>query len=516
MKYRKKEIAVIVIFAIFIGSAYLFWPFLKNRLEGEGTENRRLAEFPVFSWKTVSSYPSQIEMYINDHLPFRSRMVELNSMIDYYLLNTSSSSRVVKGKDDWLFYNDVRDGDPMSDYTGRKLYSEKDLRTIARNMEMTKDNLEAQGTKFVLLIAPNRERVYSEYIPSYYGKPAKENILKQVVDYLRENTDVIVLNPYDALMEYKSKHPDCILYRKTDTHWNDLGGFIATQELLDAVGKRFDENVMSINGRDDTPGDMADMLNLRNVIETGRTYFVTGFEHKNTTVVGKEDFHAHFEYKSPDAVNGSILVNRDSFTSAMRPFIKEAFKHSDMLHRHSFTNGVVEQEKPNVYVLELVERYMDTLLSYSYNNLSFEENINKYLDKLIAAEGRYVVLISVKDEASNALTTELMDRLQALGVQTDLIGKYRNSFYSVMDGSSVIAEDIGTSLLGRQGRLTDGQTYSVTSVGYDCGNTSSIVINGVEYSKKGRGLNIVVYDKKYKCVIDSVAFDTCDGLGASR
>ena len=51
-------------------------------------------------------------------------------------------------------------------------------------------------------------------------------------------------------------------------------------------------------------------------------------------------------------------------------------------------------------------------------------------------------------------------------------------------------------------------SYTISSAGYQVGNTSSIIVNGVEYSKNMRGLNIVVYDNQLKQVTDSVAFDT--------
>ena len=63
---------------------------------------------------------------------------------------------------------------------------------------------------------------------------------------------------------------------------------------------------------------------------------------------------------------------------------------------------------------------------------------------------------------------------------------------------------------------TDNQKYKpyenceikVESAGYNAGNYSSVVINGKEYSKNQRGINIVVYDKTTDDVICSTVFDT--------
>lgn len=44
------------------------------------------------------------------------------------------------------------------------------------------------------------------------------------------------------------------------------------------------------------------------------------------------------------------------------------------------------------------------------------------------------------------------------------------------------------------------------------GNVSNIKVNNVEYSVNHRGLNIVVYDKRIGKIVDSVCFDTHNGL----
>ncbi len=62
---------------------------------------------------------------------------------------------------------------------------------------------------------------------------------------------------------------------------------------------------------------------------------------------------------------------------------------------------------------------------------------------------------------------------------------------------------------------TDAE-YTIVSAGFECGDYSSIIIDGVEYSRNNRGLNIVVYNNETGQVIDTVCFDTCDGLSVNR
>ena len=88
------------------------------------------------------------------------------------------------GKDGWLFYNNQNDGDPLAQYKGKCLFSNEELELIADNLSVTQVNLAKEGREFVLFIAPNKERVYSEYMPEYYGEPAEIYAALQVITYL--------------------------------------------------------------------------------------------------------------------------------------------------------------------------------------------------------------------------------------------------------------------------------------------------------------------------------------------
>lgn len=131
--------------------------------------------------------------------------------------------------------------------------------------------------------------------------------------------------------------------------------------------------------------------------------------------------------------------------------------------------------------------------------------LHEYLQSL---KGKNItVFISAKDEAAGALTPPLLQDLKGLGIKTDLQGRVRSSFYAVITPESVIEEIGSQTVLSHEGMVGD-VPYTISSAGYQVGNTSSIVIDGVEYSKNRRGLNIVVYDNSLKQVTDSVSFDT--------
>ena len=115
----------------------------------------------------------------------------------------------------------------------------------------------------------------------------------------------------------------------------------------------------------------------------------------------------------------------------------------------------------------------------------------------------YSFIISIKDDAFSGWNEDLTASLKELGLEGGFT--YRESYIAVVENGEIKNEQVGHDPL----EYSDG-TISVTSAGMEAGNYSSILVNGNEYSKQGRGLNIVVL--KDGEVIDSVNFDTWSWL----
>lgn len=148
-------------------------------------------------------------------------------------------------------------------------------------------------------------------------------------------------------------------------------------------------------------------------------------------------------------------------------------------------------------------------------SLSSEKDLVRYLMRINRDD--YAIFLSVKDEATSGLNDSVIDAIRALGFDFELPGHYRSSYLAIKSPDEKWEAYSDTNLF-YHGTVRNGTVqYSLTSAGYDCGNTSSICINGKEYSQNSRGLNIVVFDAVRKQVVDSVCFDTNDpALSATR
>lgn len=151
------------------------------------------------------------------------------------------------------------------------------------------------------------------------------------------------------------------------------------------------------------------------------------------------------------------------------------------------------------------------------------DDIYEYLD-LLQRNRQYSIFVTVRDDATREITSDLQKELAELGLEEVLPGHYRWSYYCILIPGQEKREEISEKELSCTGTLPDGGRYSVISQGGLSGAgggagrylTCSVKINNIEYAVQRIGLNFVIYDNEHSVVADSVEFNTYDGLGARR
>lgn len=362
MKLKQKIVVTIFVCCLLLPN--LAFLFLKPYVDTTNYEKRELAPKPVLSIENWRQFPQQFENYANDHAAFKNQFVKLNTLIDLNLFRSVKSDLVLLGKHNWLFYKSETDGNPIADYRGTNLYTEQQLKQIAETAVQVNDHFKSQGKEFVLLMIPNKEQIYAEYMPDHIHVESEERRVDQVVRYLNENTDVRVVYPKNELEKGKEIAPT---YYKYDTHWNYFGGFIGLQALMEELkGSSISpESVQLEELSSEAPRDMADAINLGKYCNDSPNPMVQGYREDVKILTSEETEDAYYIHKTSTAEDPrSIYVIRDSFSMALFDFLPREFATTTFAHRNTFDPATLKEENPDIVVYQIAERYTDRLLDH--------------------------------------------------------------------------------------------------------------------------------------------------------
>ena len=299
---------------------------------------------------------------------------------------------VLTGKDDkdgntWLFFAGINDGNTVKDFTGETFFTEAQLKKITTNFVNQAKWLEEQGIKFYITVPPNKNTIYPEYMPDSYIR-GETNRLDQLINYLHENTEIVLIDLREDLLKAKEEYPDEYLYYNLDTHWNNHGGFVAYRKIVETIKKDFP--TMPVMSKSDYqidyfPAYMKDMAyyvgwydtfpeegpvytkikettTVLDAIETPDDFGGVWF-HTKSQPNGYHDsaWYCKFVNESiPDAPK--LFMLRDSFSIATINFLKESFSESTFRWTTDFDKKQILQSDPDVVVFEMVERLLGELL----------------------------------------------------------------------------------------------------------------------------------------------------------
>lgn len=274
------------------------------------------------------------------------------------------NQQAIEGRRNWLFY--AGNNSPAY-YKGQMLLDEETLADYANRIATLQALCDEKGIQLQLVILPNKEQVYSEYMPTY----SIDDIYKRVprlVDYVKENTGIEILYPINELQTGKLYWQT---YYKYDTHWTYAGAFIGTQLLYQALGlpttslDDFEYDLTYRNG-----GDLV-LLSALNPDNYPNDPVYTPLYKQEVTILettGLRDGEGTFTAKTDSENECNFVLIGDSYRLQMLPFLERDFSNVTLTHRNniSSTKIVNAVKEADILVLEAVERY-DTRLM---NNVS--------------------------------------------------------------------------------------------------------------------------------------------------
>ena len=371
MKNKTKSKLISAVFIVFIFAAtvlYVFTP--KNSFSV--TEKRYLADFPKFSFESLSSgkFTSEFEEYLSDHARFRNVLVSINSYFELVKGNNGSGG-VYLGSDGWLIEK------PFD----RENRFDTNIRRIAAFAKST-------DIPTAIAAVPEKGFIYGEKLPKNSLKYNDDEYFKKLSAQCGDSVRFINLS--DAL---KAQKNDRQIFYKTDHHWTSEGAYIGYTEICKALNlTATEENSFNVQTVDDfygtsystslytltKPDTMKIMRSKKTdgaadiVIEDGKAeksgnmFFDSNLDGSDKYTVFLDGNHPFVRIKTENA-GGKLLVIKDSFAHCLVPFLAENYSEIVTLDLRYY-------KKPISQLLS-AESFNQILFVYGMENLAESRDI---------------------------------------------------------------------------------------------------------------------------------------------
>ncbi|CCH56700.1 hypothetical protein BN8_06083 [Fibrisoma limi BUZ 3] len=333
----------------------------------QSTENRRLTPFPTFHYPHILTFIHELDQYCKESFGFRNALFYEYSTWKYDVLHTSPlPEKVVIGKGGWLFvgnsYNRVID-----QHRGFVNLSDDALQQIEQKLLARQQELKRLGIRFYVLIAPDSHTIYPEYLPDELRSGVQDpSSLDRLTTRIRQHGTLPLIDLRDTLMQAKKQYQ---VYYQTDTHWNEPGALIGCVSLVDRMRRDVPSipkpSAYHIHRQAGGYGDLALMLALQSRLHDTFKYTVEVTPDRKAQRLAEYDMPGHYlpsgRYAGPDQEAPRLLLFGDSFSHNLIKFLPGYFSQTYHVYQTTFDAELVNAEKPDIVVLEIVERDLEKL-----------------------------------------------------------------------------------------------------------------------------------------------------------
>lgn len=144
---------------------------------------------------------------------------------EYRLFGIVNHANVIVGKNDFLFQvkDEKNNYNYLKDYLGEHTFTPEESAAILGELQRREASYGERDCQYLLVILPNAQSVYGEYMPSYLGEISRNTRLAVLDRYLQENGFESFINMTDVLRDFKDQ--SLPLYNNTENSLNALGHY---------------------------------------------------------------------------------------------------------------------------------------------------------------------------------------------------------------------------------------------------------------------------------------------------
>ena len=337
--------------AILLFSLFCWLHFLSRDV----SQSMEISETESISMEDIIFEHDVFNQEWNDSFPQRGKFSEIDSLITYYLCREIGLSSIIEGKEGWLFYQDT-----IPDYTGEYYYSEEELASIVSLMRDIENYFDERDISFTLTIVPNKNSIYSEYMPNIY-------VYRELsrTDLLVESLYASEINVIYSKELLLGLHTDYQLYYKYDTHWNQLGAYVAVRDILAGwniiLPPLSQCSISSYSLRENYHNfgddDLARMAGIRYLLNDEIEYSIDGTYPIDWETINNDSITHIINQDAPNSE--TIVLIGDSFRASMLPSLCSVFSDVYVVALSQYSEEILEEISginPDYVIMEFVER----------------------------------------------------------------------------------------------------------------------------------------------------------------
>ena len=278
---------------------------------------------------------------------------------------TSRKSLLTPKRRNWLFLSAARS---VEYYKGTNLLSDEELANFAAPLTQLQERCGKLGIRLIVLIAPNKEQIYSEYMPTYTVEN-EDKREPRLIRYLQEK-GITALYPAAELKAGDLYHET---YHRYDTHWTPYGAYIADYLIEKELGMDPEDPYspdLPVTEKTISSGDLISLGNLSAGNYPSVQYYVPDVDAEYGITGDDLSENGNVRRTESDNPNGlSLVLVGDSFRVNMSDPLARGFQKTLILHR-DYLDASMKDEilDADVLIVEAVERF-DVLLPGSVRAL---------------------------------------------------------------------------------------------------------------------------------------------------
>ncbi len=290
--------------------------------------------FNVDSWFS-GTYQSTTDEYIKEEFGFRNAFVRLHNQLSFWFFGKANLDEIIIGKENYLFE------EPYIDALKRKEPPDfKGLNDTLQLIKRLQDTLKLLGKEMIIVLAPSKARIYSEYIPDDYKPLNEENSYYNFYCKALSNYRIQYID-FNSLFLKKKSTSKYLLFPKLGIHWSRLEAVFAADSMFKYLAWKSNCNLPKLEISDIKEIDTLQMPD-NDIIESMNLLFFPDFD--------KMAYPLKIKIDSENKSKRNLMVISDSYWWDIysRGIPKDIFENNEFLYYNNqlFGNNYMGDTDP--------------------------------------------------------------------------------------------------------------------------------------------------------------------------